>query len=69
MGLNTDGAAPLVRACFELPYTLRGSTPPRRSVGTCAAGANAADLLPNAVVSAGVTLHSDTSVEENVSPS
>ena len=61
---NTDRAAPLVRVCSELPCTLRGSAPPRRSVGTCAAGANATDV-PN-VVSAGVALHSDTVVEKVV---
>ena len=33
MVLNKDSAAPLVRACFELPSTLRGSAPSRHSVG------------------------------------
>ena len=52
---NTDIAAALVRACFELPCTLRGSAPARRSVGTGAAGANTTDL-PD-VVSAGEAPH------------
>ena len=52
---NTDNAAALVRACFELPCTLRENAPPRGSVDTCAAGANMADLLPD-VVSAGKAL-------------
>ena len=52
---NTDSAAALVRVCFELPCTLRGSAPPRRSVGTCAAGASIIDLLPDIVVSDGET--------------
>ena len=65
---NTDSAAALVRACFELPCTLRGSAHPRRSVGTCAAGANTTDL-PGVVVSAGEALHSGTAVGKVVSPS
>ena len=65
---NTDNAAPLVRACSELPCTLWGSTPPHRSVDTYAAGANTTDLLPDVVVSTGEALHSDTAVEEVVSP-
>ena len=66
---NTDSAAPLVRACFELPCTLRGSAPSRRSVGTCAAGVNTTDLLPDAIVSSGEALYSNTAVGEVVSPS
>ena len=66
---NTDSAAALVWACFELPCTLRGSAPPCRSVGTCAAGARTTELLPDVVVSAGETLRSGTAVEEAVSPS
>ena len=66
---NTDSAAALVQACSELPCTLRGSAPPRRSVGTCAAGANTTDLHPDVVVSAGEALHSDTAVWVVVSPS
>ena len=65
---NTDSAAGLVRACFELPCNLRVSAPPRRSVGTCAAGANT-DLLPDVVVSAGEALRSGTAVGEVASPS
>ena len=60
---NMDRAAPLVRACSELPCTLRGSAPPRRSVGTCAAGANTTDFLPGIVIYAGEALHSDTAAE------
>ena len=63
---NTDRAPPLVRACSELSCILRGSAPPRRSVSPCAAGAYANELLPDVVVSAGVTLYSDTAVEEVV---
>ena len=63
---NKDRAAPLVWACSELPCTLRGSAPLCRRVGTCAAGAKATDLLRDADISAGVTLHSDTAVEEVV---
>ena len=66
---NTDDAAALVRACFELPCTLRGNAPPRRSIDTCAAGANTSDLLPDAVVSAGEALRSSIVVGEVVSPS
>ena len=66
--LSTDSAAPLVRAWFELLCTLRGSAPPRRSVGTCAAGVNTTDLLFDVVVCTGEALHSDTAVEEVVSP-
>ena len=65
---NTDSAAALVRACLELSCTLRGSAPPRRSVGTCAAGSHTTDL-PDVVVSAGEALRSDTAVGEVVSPS
>ena len=64
---NTDDAVALVRACFELPCTLRGNDPPRRSVDTCAAGANATNL-PDAVVSAGEALRSGTAVGDIVSP-
>ena len=64
---NTDDAAALVRACFELPCTLRENAPSRRSVDTYAAGANAADFLPKVVVSAGEALHSGTAVGEVVS--
>ena len=66
---NVDGAAALVRACFEWPCTLRGNAVPCRSVDTCAAGANATDLLPDVVVSAGEVLRSGTAVGEVVSPS
>ena len=66
---NTDSAAALVRACFELPCTLRGSAPPRRSIGTCAAGANTTDLLLDVVVSAGEALRSGAAAREVVSPS
>ena len=66
---NTDSAAPLVRACFELPCTPRRSAPPRCSVGTCAADANTTDLLSDVVISAGEALHSDVVVVEVVSPS
>ena len=59
---NTDGAAALVRACFELPCTLRKSASPRRSVEKCAAGANTTDLLPDVVVSAGEALRFGTAV-------
>ena len=65
---NTDGAAALMRACFELPCTLRGNAPPRRSVDTCASSANATDLV-DVVVSAGKALRSGTAVGEVVSPS
>ena len=51
--LNTDSAAPLVCAYSELSCTLRGSVPPRRSVGTCAVGANTNDLLPDVVIFTG----------------
>ena len=68
MAPNMDNAAGLARACFELPCTLRGNAPPRRSVGMCAAGACTTDLLPDLVVSAGEALHSDTPVGEVVSP-
>ena len=64
---NTDSAAELVRACFELPCTLRRSALPRCSVDTCAAGARTTDLLPDAVVSAGEVLRSGTAVGEVVS--
>ena len=63
---NTDSTAALVRAFFELPCTLRGRGPYRRSVGTCAAGVNTTDLLPDVVVSAGEVLCSDTSIMEGV---
>ena len=66
---NTDMAAGLVRACFELPCSLRGSPPLRRSVGTCAAGANETDPLPDFVVSACEVLRSGTAVGEMASPS
>ena len=66
---NTDSAATLVRACFGLPCTLRGSAPPRRRVGTCVAGVNTTDLLPDVVVSAGEALRSGTTVGEVVLPS
>ena len=66
---NTDSAAALVRACFEVPCTLRGSAPPRRSVGTLAAGAHTTDLLPDVVVFAGEALRSGIAVGEVVSPS
>ena len=66
---NTDSAAALVETCFELPCTLRGNSPPCRSVDTCAADANTTDLLPDVVVSAGEALHSGTVVGEVVSPS
>ena len=60
---DANRTAPPVRAYSELSYTLQGSVPPRRSDGTCAAGANATDLLHDDVVSVGVTLHSDNAVE------
>ena len=63
MVLNTDRAAPLVRACSKLPCTLRGSALPSHSVGTRAAGANATDLLSDVAVSAGEALHFETAVE------
>ena len=66
---NTDISAALVRACFELPCTLRRSAPPCRSVGTRAAGVNTTDLLPDVAVSAGEALRSGTAVGEVVSPS
>ena len=66
---NTDGAASLMRACFELPCTLRESAPPRRSVRTCAAGANTTDLLHDIIVSTCEALRSDSAVGEAVSPS
>ena len=66
---NTDGAAALVLACFELPCTLRECASPRRSIGKCAAGANTTDLLPDVVVSAGEALRSGTAVGGVVSPS
>ena len=69
MVTNTDDAAALVRACFELPCTLRGNSPPRRTANTCAAGANATDLLPDIVVSAGEALRSGIAVGKVVSPS
>ena len=59
----TDSAAPLVRGCSELTCTLRGSAPLRRSVSTCAAGANATYPLPDVVVFAGEALRSDTTIE------
>ena len=59
---NTDSAAPLVWAYFELPCTLQGSAPPRRSVGACAAGANTTDLRPDVVVSDGEAFYSDNAV-------
>ena len=61
---NTDDAAALVRACFELPCTLRGNVPPRRSVGAIATA-----VLPDVVVSAGEALRSGTAVGEVVFPS
>ena len=66
---NVDRAVALMRACFELPCTLRGSAPPRRSVDTCATGANTTDLLPDVVVSTGKVLCSGTAVGKVVSPS
>ena len=66
---NTDSAAALVRACFELPCILRGSSSFRRNVGTCAAGANTTGLLPDVVVSAGEVLRSGTTVGEVILPS
>ena len=66
---NTDNAAALMRACFELPYTLQGNAPSHRTVDTCAAGANATDILPDVVVSAGEALRSGTAVGEVISPS
>ena len=66
---NTDSAAELVRACFEMPCTLRGSALPHCSVGTCAAGAHTTGLLPDVVVSAGEVLRFSTAVGEVVSPS
>ena len=66
---STDTAAVLVRACFDFPCTLRGSAPPRRSVGTCAAGANTTDFLADVVDSAGEALRSGIAVGEVVSPS
>ena len=65
---NMVSAAPLVRACSEFPCTLRGSVPPHRSLGTCVAGANTTDLLPDVVVSAGEALRSGTAVGEVVFP-
>ena len=64
---NTDSAAELMRACFELPSTLRESALPRCSVDTWAAGARTTDLLPDVVVSAGEVLRSGTAVGEVVS--
>ena len=69
MVMNTDDTAALVRACFELPCTLRGNSSPRRTANTCAAGANATDRLPDVVVSAGEALRSGIAVGEVVSPS
>ena len=66
---NTDDAVVLVRACFELLCTLRGNSPPRRTVDTCTGGINATDLLPDVVLSADETLRSGTAVKEVVSPS
>ena len=66
---NTDNAAALVRVCFKLLCTLRGNYPPRSTVDTCIAGANATDLLPDVVVSAGEALRSGIAVGEVVSPS
>ena len=66
---SVDSAAALVRACLELPCTLRGNAPPRRSVDTCATGANTTDPPPDVVVSAGEALCSGTAVGEMVSPS
>ena len=66
---NPDDAAALMLACFEFPCTLRGNAPSRRTADTCAAGANATDLLPHVVVSAGEALRSGTAVGEVVSPS
>ena len=65
---NVDGAAALVRACFELPCTPRGNVPPRRSVGTCATSADTTDLLPDVVASTGESLRSGA-VGEVVPPS
>ena len=64
---NTNYTAALVRACFELPCILRGNSPPRRSVATCATGVNTTDLLPDVIASAGEALHSGTAVGEVVS--
>ena len=66
---NIDSATALVQACFELPCTLRGNASPRRSIDTCAAGANTTDLLLGDVVSTGEALLSGTAVGEVVSPS
>ena len=66
---HTDMAAGLVRACVELPCSLWGSPPLRRSVGTCAAGVNTTDPLPDCVVSACEVLRSGTAVGEMASPS
>ena len=66
---NRDSESPLVRACSELPCTLRGSVFARHSVGTCAAGANTTDFFPDVVVYAGEALHSDIDVGQVVLPS
>ena len=66
---NTGDAAALVRAYFELPCTLRENAPARRTADTCAAGANATDLLPDIVISTGEALRSGTAFGEMVSPS
>ena len=63
---NMDSAAKLVRVCFELLCTLRGSAPPRRSVGTYAAGANRTDLFHDVVIFVGEALRFDTAVGEVV---
>ena len=70
MSSSADGVLLVVQVCSvlepQLPCTLRGRTPPRRSDGTCAAGTCATDFLSNGVASDGVTLRSDTAVEEVV---
>ena len=70
MAPNADGVVSLIRASSvlesHLPFTLQESAPPRRSDGTCGAGTNATDFFPGTVVSTGVALHSNTSVEEVV---
>ena len=54
---HTDDAVALVRA--QLPCTLRGNGPSRRTADTCAAG-SATDLLPDEIVSVGEELRSGT---------
>ena len=63
---RTDDAVARVRA--QLPCSLRGNAPPRRTTDIGPA-ASAADRLPDDVVSAGGALRYGTAVGEVVSPS